>query len=335
MTLTRRMSHYMITYYLPSSLFVVVSWTSFLIPSEDIQGRMALLVTLFLVLVRNQSSLSLSVRVCVDFSLSQCTCGYFSLSVCACACVCGWVHGPTCCARNHILENWESHEHDSARSNNGICTYTYEYKGSWKKSSEVNLSASMFRLPNVNEIWPLSSSQLSSWWVRPSRVTSTWLTITSTWLESSTLAEVLDSSLLVLLRGEQHLPASGGECVQDVDVGVDLTKCCLRHHVHWRRCGRSTAVPRSICHRHGTTTAVRSAHVWELWVSSDSPSWPNQTWPFGDWLVTYWSWWLENVCFLSFFKRLIQTGRVRSARAHFLWFVRGFLGQLEQNSIDG
>ena len=51
MVLTRRMSHYMITYYLPSSLFVVVSWTSFLIPSEDIQGRMALLVTLFLVLV--------------------------------------------------------------------------------------------------------------------------------------------------------------------------------------------------------------------------------------------------------------------------------------------
>ena len=51
MILTRRKSHYMITYYLPSSLFVVVSWTSFLIPSEDIQGRMALLVTLFLVLV--------------------------------------------------------------------------------------------------------------------------------------------------------------------------------------------------------------------------------------------------------------------------------------------
>ena len=54
MLLTRRMSHYMITYYLPSSLFVVVSWTSFLIPSEDIQGRMALLVTLFLVLVSLQ-----------------------------------------------------------------------------------------------------------------------------------------------------------------------------------------------------------------------------------------------------------------------------------------
>ena len=58
MILTRRMSHYMITYYLPSSLFVVVSWTSFLIPSEDIQGRMALLVTLFLVLVRQQFLIS-------------------------------------------------------------------------------------------------------------------------------------------------------------------------------------------------------------------------------------------------------------------------------------
>jgi len=51
MIMKRRVSHYMITYYLPSSLFVVVSWTSFLIPSDDIQGRMALLVTLFLVLV--------------------------------------------------------------------------------------------------------------------------------------------------------------------------------------------------------------------------------------------------------------------------------------------
>ena len=47
----RKVSHYVITYYLPSALFVVVSWASFLIPSDDIQGRMALLVTLFLVLV--------------------------------------------------------------------------------------------------------------------------------------------------------------------------------------------------------------------------------------------------------------------------------------------
>jgi len=51
MVLNRKVAHYMITYYLPSSLFVVVSWASFLIPSDDIQGRMALLITLFLVLV--------------------------------------------------------------------------------------------------------------------------------------------------------------------------------------------------------------------------------------------------------------------------------------------
>ena len=34
----RKVAHYMITYYLPSSLFVVVSWASFLIPSDDIQA---------------------------------------------------------------------------------------------------------------------------------------------------------------------------------------------------------------------------------------------------------------------------------------------------------
>lgn len=33
----RKMTHYVITYYLPSGLFVVVSFTSFLIPSDDIQ----------------------------------------------------------------------------------------------------------------------------------------------------------------------------------------------------------------------------------------------------------------------------------------------------------
>ena len=49
----RKVSHYIITYYIPSGLFVVVSWASFLIPCDDIQGRMALLVTLFLVLVKS------------------------------------------------------------------------------------------------------------------------------------------------------------------------------------------------------------------------------------------------------------------------------------------
>jgi len=51
MVLRRHVSHYIITYYLPSGLFVVVSWISFLVPPDVIPGRMALLVTLFLVLV--------------------------------------------------------------------------------------------------------------------------------------------------------------------------------------------------------------------------------------------------------------------------------------------
>jgi len=51
MVLQRHISHYLITYYLPSGLFVVVSWISFVVPPEVIPGRMALLVTLFLVLV--------------------------------------------------------------------------------------------------------------------------------------------------------------------------------------------------------------------------------------------------------------------------------------------
>ena len=41
---------YLYVYYLPSGLFVVVSWVSFLVPPEIIPGRMAMLVTLFLVL---------------------------------------------------------------------------------------------------------------------------------------------------------------------------------------------------------------------------------------------------------------------------------------------
>jgi len=51
MTLERHFTSYIITYYLPSGLFVVVSWISFLIPPDIVPGRMALLITLFLVLV--------------------------------------------------------------------------------------------------------------------------------------------------------------------------------------------------------------------------------------------------------------------------------------------
>ena len=51
MTLTRKMSFYVITYYLPSGLFVLVSWISFLVNPEVIPGRMTLLVIIFLVLI--------------------------------------------------------------------------------------------------------------------------------------------------------------------------------------------------------------------------------------------------------------------------------------------
>jgi len=51
MTLERHVMSYIITYYLPSGLFVVVSWISFLIPPDIVPGRMSLLITLFLVLV--------------------------------------------------------------------------------------------------------------------------------------------------------------------------------------------------------------------------------------------------------------------------------------------
>ena len=39
MVLRRHVSHYIITYYLPSGLFVVVSWISFLVPPDVIPGE--------------------------------------------------------------------------------------------------------------------------------------------------------------------------------------------------------------------------------------------------------------------------------------------------------
>eukprot|EP00090_Calanus_glacialis_P024072 TRINITY_DN37374_c0_g1_i1.p1 TRINITY_DN37374_c0_g1~~TRINITY_DN37374_c0_g1_i1.p1 ORF type:complete len:266 (+),score=63.00 TRINITY_DN37374_c0_g1_i1:102-800(+) len=51
MRLSRHVLKYLYIYYLPSGLFVVVSWVGFLIPPEVVPGRMALLVTLFLVLI--------------------------------------------------------------------------------------------------------------------------------------------------------------------------------------------------------------------------------------------------------------------------------------------
>ena len=35
LTLKRKVSHYIITYYLPSGMFVIVSWISFLVPPGE------------------------------------------------------------------------------------------------------------------------------------------------------------------------------------------------------------------------------------------------------------------------------------------------------------
>ena len=39
LTLKRKISHYIITYYLPSGMFVIVSWISFLVPPDIVPGR--------------------------------------------------------------------------------------------------------------------------------------------------------------------------------------------------------------------------------------------------------------------------------------------------------
>ena len=51
MIFSRHVLKYLYIYYLPSGLFVVVSWVGFLIPPEVVPGRMAMLITLFLVLI--------------------------------------------------------------------------------------------------------------------------------------------------------------------------------------------------------------------------------------------------------------------------------------------
>ena len=49
--LDRYFINHIMSYYIPSMLFVIVSWISFVIPPEVIPGRMALLITILLVLV--------------------------------------------------------------------------------------------------------------------------------------------------------------------------------------------------------------------------------------------------------------------------------------------
>ena len=57
-TLRRKMSHYIITYYFPAMMFVSVSWISFLVPPESVPGHMTILVTVFLVLVNIFNSIT-------------------------------------------------------------------------------------------------------------------------------------------------------------------------------------------------------------------------------------------------------------------------------------
>ena len=51
LTFRRKYRKYIINYYLSSGLFVIISWVSFLVPAEDINARIALLITTLLVLV--------------------------------------------------------------------------------------------------------------------------------------------------------------------------------------------------------------------------------------------------------------------------------------------
>ncbi len=49
--LRRRRMRYLVSWFTPTGLLVLISWISFFIPPELVPGRMALLVTIFLMLV--------------------------------------------------------------------------------------------------------------------------------------------------------------------------------------------------------------------------------------------------------------------------------------------
>ena len=52
------MANYIITYYFPTGMFVIISWISFLVPPESVPGRMTILVTVFLCLVNIFNSIT-------------------------------------------------------------------------------------------------------------------------------------------------------------------------------------------------------------------------------------------------------------------------------------
>ena len=57
MVLERHYGKYILEYYLPSTILVMASWASFLIPVHIVPGRMALLITLLLVLINQFSTI--------------------------------------------------------------------------------------------------------------------------------------------------------------------------------------------------------------------------------------------------------------------------------------
>ena len=76
--LKRGYEPYVINYYMPSAIFVLVSWISFLIPPDVIPGRMGLLITLLLVLINlfnsiksppaaSPSALAIWILTCIIF----------------------------------------------------------------------------------------------------------------------------------------------------------------------------------------------------------------------------------------------------------------------------
>ena len=56
MTIARKPMSYLLNYYLPSALFVIVSWATFVIPVDAIPGRIGLIITTLLSLINIANS---------------------------------------------------------------------------------------------------------------------------------------------------------------------------------------------------------------------------------------------------------------------------------------
>jgi len=92
--ISRHYSKYLIVYYLPTGLFVVVSWTSFIIPPQVVAGRMGLLITILLCLVNifnvvnnNSPSVKVNYNNVIKTPTSQGSKGVTALSVWLLSCI--------------------------------------------------------------------------------------------------------------------------------------------------------------------------------------------------------------------------------------------------------